>query len=219
MSRQLNPEDWLTIIAILFVVGISIIALLPEGAWESSTSSVAPRVQAETAPDRGNNTMISPAPQMVIPQQRRMEAQPPPQAVMPQQRRMEPQQRPAQAVTPERIGRVKAQPGLIPFEQAKRVRFKGTVQQITEAPRNDGHLHLWLHDAKGREIHLSVAPDWFLTYLGCPLQHDILVAGSGFQFDRDTKSPLIYAKKVIINNRTCHLRNDEGFALWSNQLR
>jgi hypothetical protein len=29
----------------------------------------------------------------------------------------------------------------------------------------------------------------------------------------------LFAKTIAVNGKTCRLRNDEGFALWSNRLR
>lgn len=113
----------------------------------------------------------------------------------------------------------RAQPGLMPFEQAARVRFSGTIQQISEMQQQDGQIHVWLTDALGKEQHLSVAPSWFLHYMGCTLAHDAAISGVGFQFSGTQKGGMTYVKKLVIGKKVCHLRNDEGFALWSNQLR
>ncbi|MBF0425088.1 MAG: hypothetical protein HQL66_04635 [Magnetococcales bacterium] len=125
------------------------------------------------------------------------------------------------ATTTAAEGSVLAQPGLMPFEQAPMVRFDGTIQQITELPQQDQQVHIWVHEPGGRESHISVGPQWFLSYMGCTLTHDMRVSGKGFRFDRTRldPDPVIYAKQLFVNNRWCQLRNDEGFALWSNQLR
>ena len=85
--------------------------------------------------------------------------------------------------------------------------------------QHDGQIHIWVDDARGVERRVSVGPSWFLKYTGCTIAHDITVSGVGFMFDRAGRDPLIYAKKIIINGKKCRLRNDEGFALWSNRLR
>lgn len=112
-----------------------------------------------------------------------------------------------------------AQLGMMPFEQAPQVRFDGKIQQVTEFQQQDGQIHIWIHDQSGRELQISVAPRWFLEYMGCQLTHDIPVAGQGFRFDNQGADPLIYAQKIRVNGKNCRLRNDEGFALWSNRLR
>ncbi|MBF0097037.1 MAG: hypothetical protein HQM04_13395 [Magnetococcales bacterium] len=109
--------------------------------------------------------------------------------------------------------------GMVLLQKAPRVNFSGQVQQVSEQPQSDGQLHLWLQDPQGKESHISVGPGWFLTYLGCPLRHDATVDGAGFTFERSGQVPLIYAKWIRMGGRTCQLRNDEGFALWSNKLR
>ncbi|MBF0610901.1 MAG: hypothetical protein G8345_16490 [Magnetococcales bacterium] len=113
----------------------------------------------------------------------------------------------------------KPKPGLIPFEQAPTVRFKGRIQQVTEMVQRDGQIHIWIHDISGKEMQVSVAPGWYLQYMGCTLGHDTEITGMGFSFDNQGGDPLIYARQIQINGRNCRLRNDEGFALWSNRLR
>ncbi|OSM08625.1 putative Magnetosome protein MamS [Magnetofaba australis IT-1] len=124
------------------------------------------------------------------------------------------------AKTTQQDGATPAQPGLMPFERAPIKRFSGTIQQITELPRRDQQIHIWVTEPGGRELHVSVAPKWFLQFMGCTLSHDAQVNGRGFKFDRANKrDPVVYAKEFTINGRRCQLRNDEGFALWSNKLR
>jgi len=110
-------------------------------------------------------------------------------------------------------------PGQRDFERAVSVRFYGVIQQVSEMQQHDGQIHIWVDDARGVERRVSVGPGWFLKYTGCTIAHDITVSGVGFMFDRAGRAPLIYAKKIIINGKKCRLRNDEGFALWSNRLR
>lgn len=114
---------------------------------------------------------------------------------------------------------VKAQPGVMNFEQAPRVRFSGVVQQVSEFRKRDGQIHIWIHTANGKEREISVGPSWFLRYTGCKIAHDTKVSGVGFSFDNKGQDPVIYAKNIIVNGKKSRLRNDEGFALWSSRLR
>ena len=114
---------------------------------------------------------------------------------------------------------VKAQPGIMNFEQAPRVRFSGVVQQVSEFQKRDGQIHVLIHDASGKEKEISIAPSWFLKYIRCEIGHDTQVKGVGFSFDKTRPDPMIYARKIRVNGKVCRLRNDEGFALWSNRLR
>ncbi len=134
------------------------------------------------------------------------------------------------ATTPARMIPIAVQPtpridttangsGVVSLPQNPQVNFRGSVQQITEQPQSDGQLHVWITSANGQELRVSVAPGWFLQYVGCPLQHDITIAGSGFVFQQATGNDLVYAKRIVVNGKTCQLRNDDGFALWSNKLR
>jgi hypothetical protein len=109
--------------------------------------------------------------------------------------------------------------GMTSLQRAPQIKFQGTIQQITEQPQSDGQLHIWITSPDGTERRISIAPGWFLQYLGCVLQHDITVSGSGFVFQQEIGNGLVYARKILVNGKTCQLRNDEGFALWSNKLR
>ncbi|CAK0745757.1 putative Magnetosome protein MamS [Gammaproteobacteria bacterium] len=109
--------------------------------------------------------------------------------------------------------------GITSLQKTPQINFQGIVQQITEQPQSDGQLHVWINLPDGTERRISVAPGWFLQYLGCPLQHDITISGSGFIFQQEIGNNLVYARKIVVNGKTCNLRNDEGFALWSNKLR
>ncbi|MBF0291036.1 MAG: hypothetical protein HQK86_02670 [Nitrospinae bacterium] len=109
--------------------------------------------------------------------------------------------------------------GLLDFERAPEKAFSGTVQQVSELQQKDGQIHVWLSGPNGVEQEISVGPSWFLRYIGCEIAHDSAISGVGFYFDNIAKDPVIYAQKITLNGRLCQLRNDEGFALWSNQLR
>lgn len=63
-------------------------------------------------------------------------------------------------------------PGMKSLQKAPQINFQGSVQQITEQPQSDGQLHVWLNTSPGMEQQISVAPGWFLQYLGCQLKHD-----------------------------------------------
>ncbi len=118
-------------------------------------------------------------------------------------------------------GRKSALPGLVPFSQAKSERFRGSVVRLTSRGDNTGwsQIHIWVDNGSGTSKEVSVAPRWFLEYLGCPVQDNSRVRGVGFRFDRVRPNAELYAKNITVGKKSCRLRNDEGFALWSNQLR
>ena len=118
-------------------------------------------------------------------------------------------------------GRKSAMPGLIPFSQAKSQRFRGSVTRLAVRGENTGwsQVHIWVDNGSGTSREVSVAPKWYLEYLGCRVQDNSTVRGVGFKFDRVRPNAELYAKNITIEEKSCRLRNDEGFALWSNQLR
>ncbi|MBF0273084.1 MAG: hypothetical protein HQL98_13625 [Magnetococcales bacterium] len=193
MKRSMEPGEWIVVAGMVFVVGVMVASLLPDRFWEPTKPQTLP--VAATTPQVGTNALLKPPGQEAL--------------------RMIPV---AAARTPT-DGAGAGASGLVLLQQSPTVKFAGTVQQISEQPQSDGQLHLWINGANGQEMRISVGPGWFLKYLGCPLAHDVAVDGSGFSFERNGTSPLIYAKRIRINGRLCQLRNDEGFALWSNKLR
>ena len=192
-------EEWLTAIGFFALVGVIVFAILPGGWWATGSTGA------------GQAGLLAQTGQGVVPGAAVMGQLSPAQSV------------PAAVVqplpTPMPPRQTRPQPGMMAFEQAAQVRFSGTIQQISELQQQDGQIHLWLNSPMGQEQHLSVAPSWFLQYMGCTLLHDAAISGTGFQFDKNDKRALIYVKKLVIGKQVCHLRNDEGFALWSNQLR
>ena len=193
-------EEWLAVLGFFAVIAAMVVAILPDRLWQTQTFD-AGRI------DGGAWVGVVPN----VPTGGRVAAQGLAQSVT--VAAFQPQTN-----TPMPTTR-RAQPGLVPFEQAARVRFSGAIQQISEMQQQDGQIHVWLTDALGKEHHLSVAPSWFLHYMGCTLVHDAAISGVGFQFSGTQKDALTYVKKLVIGKKVCHLRNDEGFALWSNQLR
>ncbi|MBF0460330.1 MAG: hypothetical protein HQL87_02945 [Magnetococcales bacterium] len=185
-------EEWLTALGLFAVVAVVVFAILPGGLWQTNAGRAGLLVQTGQA----GLVPVLPPPAEGVPAAL-VQPLPPPAAPR----------------------TTRPQPGLMPFEQAAQVRFSGTIQQISELQQQDGQIHLWLNGPLGQEQHLSVAPSWYLQYMGCTLVHDAAISGIGFQFDKGNDKALIYVKKLIIDKNVCHLRNDEGFALWSNQLR
>ncbi|MBF0339543.1 MAG: hypothetical protein HQL95_01100 [Magnetococcales bacterium] len=189
MKRTMGLAEWILVAGVLVVLLIVVAALLPERVWERK-AALQPMVTGPV----GSNALLRPGDQQAL--------------------RMIPVAAPR---TPPDGGTGIA--GLAQLQQAPTVTFSGTVQQVSEQPQSDGQLHLWLTTANGTESRISVGPGWFLKYLGCPLAHDVAVDGAGFSYEKNGVRPLIYAKRIRINGRICQLRNDEGFALWSNKLR
>ncbi len=118
-------------------------------------------------------------------------------------------------------GRKSAPPGLVPFSQAKSERFRGSVVRLNSRGEETGwdQIHIWVDNGSGTSKEVSVAPRWYLEYLGCRIKDNSRVRGVGFRFDRVRANAELYAKNITVRNKSCRLRNDEGFALWSNQLR
>lgn len=120
---------------------------------------------------------------------------------------------------------LRAQPvvmaGMTPFEIAPVKPFRGDVQQVIQRgdPAQWGQVHIQLDDVSGKRVEISLAPRWYLQYLGCSVANDLRLRGTAFDFDGRTPDPVLYAKDVTVQGTKCRLRNDEGFALWSNQLR
>lgn len=206
-------EEGIGLFAVVFIISLVVAALLPDDMLEVNTGS--PSMGGVLQGGVGINPGGPATRRMAGPLQGVPVAavrQPPPgEMVAPNSNFViDPQQR---STVP--------QPGVLPFSQAPTVRFSGTIQQITELQKQDGQIHIWLTDpATKGEKRISVAPSWYLKYTNCNLLHDMQITGTGFQFDKQQgKSSLIYAKKIRIDKRPCHLRNDEGFALWSNRLR
>lgn len=77
----------------------------------------------------------------------------------------------------------------------------------------------WLVTDGGGSRQISLAPDWYLQYLGCPVSENMHVKGTAYKFDTVRSGAKLFAKTIAVNGKTCRLRNDEGFALWSNRLR
>ncbi|MBF0116127.1 MAG: hypothetical protein HQM04_13950 [Magnetococcales bacterium] len=189
MKRSLSLAEWILLAGVALFLLIVVAAMLPERLWERQTNSATVGMG-----QMGTNALLSAGDQQAL--------------------RMIPVAAPR---TPPDGGTGAA--GLIQLQQAPTVTFSGSVQQVSEQPQSDGQLHLWVTGANGAEARVSVGPGWFLKYLGCPLAHDVMVDGTGFSYEKGGTRPLIYAKRIRINGKICQLRNDEGFALWSNKLR
>ncbi|MEO5338026.1 MAG: hypothetical protein H7841_14210 [Magnetospirillum sp. WYHS-4] len=113
-----------------------------------------------------------------------------------------------------------AMPGLTPFTRASSVRFSGQVTEMVSLGNDIDwrQVHVWLGGGPGVGQGVSLAPDWFLGFQGCPVAAGDNVAGVAFNFDAKTPNSALYAKTISVNGKKCRLRNDEGFALWSNRL-
>ena len=118
-------------------------------------------------------------------------------------------------------GRNVALKGLAPFKEARSQRFRGRIETVLVrgADVGWGQVHIWITGSPDSQRQISLAPDWYLKYLRCPIAENMLVKGAAFDFDTIRPGDKLYAKTITVNGKTCRLRNDEGFALWSNQLR
>ena len=194
-------ENWIVTAGIGFLLIMSVLAFLPEelldsdiiSAPVSNAANSAPEVLMNSVPQWGAPGVIDP---MVMGQAG-----------------------PMVAAARKTAAPLTNSPGQRDFERASSVRFAGIIQQVSELQQHDGQIHIWVDNARGAETRVSVGPSWFLKYTGCTIAHDITVSGVGFLFDRAGRDPLVYAQKIVIDGKKCRLRNDEGFALWSNRLR
>ncbi|OEJ67304.1 magnetosome protein MamS [Magnetovibrio blakemorei] len=111
--------------------------------------------------------------------------------------------------------------GLIPFTKASTTRFRGKVVRVMSLGNDTGwgQMHVWISDGAGQAQEISIAPDWYLMHMGCTVTEQAQVQGSAFSFGKPQTIPELYAKSITVDGKTCRLRNDEGFALWSNRLR
>ena len=112
-------------------------------------------------------------------------------------------------------------PGLVPFARPTQERFAGRVNQVTAlgADTGWGQVHITIiDDLTGTARLVSLAPGWYLHYLGCTVTPSAQVAGMGFRFDAVGADTPLYARVIKVNGRPCQLRSDEGFALWSNRV-
>ncbi|MBF0093080.1 MAG: hypothetical protein HQL33_04395 [Alphaproteobacteria bacterium] len=122
---------------------------------------------------------------------------------------------------PAPVARNAAIPGLIPFTRAATQRYRGRVVSTVAlgSEMGWGQVHIWISDGANPVQEISLAPDWYLTYLGCGVVENAQVEGIAFKFDKVQANVELYAKTITVNGKQCGLRNDEGFALWSNQLK
>ncbi|SCA56620.1 putative Magnetosome protein MamS [Candidatus Terasakiella magnetica] len=104
--------------------------------------------------------------------------------------------------------------------QAKTLKYEGNVLRMIS--RGDtigwGQVHIWVDTGPGVSKEVSIGPNWFLNHLGCRLSKNKMVRGVAYKFDKNDPNGLLYAKNIVVDGITCRLRNDEGFALWSNRL-
>ena len=109
-----------------------------------------------------------------------------------------------------------ALPGLSPFTPATPMQFGGRVTQVASIG-NDvgwGQVHIWIDNGTGALQEISVAPQSYLSQIGCPSFDGARISGVGFQFDAARPNAELYAKSILVGGRTCKLRDDEGLALW-----
>ncbi|MBF0246951.1 MAG: hypothetical protein HQL36_02600 [Alphaproteobacteria bacterium] len=236
----MSTEQWIVAGGIGFVLALIVTAMLPDDVWDSdiytpelAIANVTMAGAGTAAPGMGAapqaSSRISNIPQGFAgaPQggQGLMSQQPQVQhpGTANTFQAMDPQAMDPQAVDPQTSwARPAAMPGLTPFNRATTERFSGTVHSNIHrgADMGWGQVHIWISNGVGDSKELSLAPGWYLEYLGCPVFNGDRVKGVAFNFDKTTATGVThYAKDITVNGKTCRLRNDEGFALWSNQLR
>lgn len=110
---------------------------------------------------------------------------------------------------------------LVPFSKATSGNFAGRVVRVVSLGSDTGwgQVHIWVDNGSGTAQEVSVAPDWYLQNQGCTVAENAQVRGTAFRFGPDRPDTEVYARNITVNGSSCNLRNDEGFALWSNRMR
>ncbi|MEG3620318.1 magnetosome protein MamS [Magnetovibrio sp. PR-2] len=195
MGSQLRPENWVVAIGVVFAVGIVVASMLPDSFWsENNTTPIAQRDGAMTTPSM--RSAVGGVVQGLAGGQ-------------------------TQGQNQAKKGQANDMMGLVPFTRAKSVRFRGRVIRVISLGNDTGwgQMHVWLEDGSGQSQEISIAPDWYLIHMGCIIKENARVDGSAFTFGKARPIAEYYAKTISVGGKTCRLRNDEGFALWSNRLR
>ena len=111
--------------------------------------------------------------------------------------------------------------GLVPFHQINTRAFRGPVSSMLIRGDNKdwGQVHIWVNVAGNRAREITLAPNWYLQHLGCPMRVNARVKGAAFKMNKTSPDALLYAQKISVDGVTCKLRNNGGFALWSDQLK
>jgi hypothetical protein len=215
----MKPEQWVTSLGVIFIVGLIVGALLPDDFWEREHHGNSHGVthQLSHVVQRAVPVEVPRAP---APQQPGVA-----QIVWPQgpgvaggmQQFSAADVAPAAPVQARNIAAV----GLMPFEPGATHRYRGQVRQVMVrgADLDWSQVHIAVADSAGVAREISLAPDWYLLYMGCMVSPDTRVSGLAFQFDTTSADPVLYARDIVVGGRKCQLRNDGGLALWSNQLR
>ena len=114
-----------------------------------------------------------------------------------------------------------ATPGLVPSIGTDTWRYQGNVKKIMTRGANPGgsQVHIWVGNGVDTPQQISLAPDWYLQRLGCPIVPNIYVKGAAFGLDNLRPDAGLHAKTVSTNGKICRLRNDAGIALWSGTAR
>ncbi len=192
---MMKGDNLVICIGLVFFLGLFITAMVPDDLWEQDVVNTTQAIGRSVTPratvvfDRGQQRM---------------------------QQFGGNGQRPLPPVQAQNI----AVKGLIPFEAAVTEPFRGGVRQVVTRGEGQswGQVHVWVEDVSGRLRQISVGPGWYLEYIGCAIEKNQRVRGVAFKFDKRVESQVLYAKYIIVKGARCRLRNDEGFALWSNQL-
>jgi hypothetical protein len=174
LLRNLRPETWILLAAVIFMLVLAIDAVTPDGNGGAPGKGIA---------------MVTPAPTGMVAGQAPVEAQ-------------------AQTVA-------RLQP-----IQAQVFTYSGVVDQfVNRDPGGWGQVHVVVNDGAGMVQDVSLGPEWYLSFQGCVVRRGIHVDGEGFHFDGLTQGGVLYAKNLNVNGVHCRLRNNQGLALWTDQLR
>jgi len=212
----MKTENWIVAFGAGILLTLIIVAIFPDDLWDDDFHYSSHAI--------GNTMGMAPSGQRGVLPNQLMGQQAPGYAQQPAFTQSPTGQSPTYSQQPPAVQQV-AMPagrGLVPFTAARTETFGGTVIKMHNAGANQGwgQIHVWVSQRGSGSRELSLGPGWYLEYMGCAVTSNMYVEGVGFDFANSgqASSPL-YAKDVTVNGVKCRLRNDEGFALWSNRLR
>lgn len=95
------------------------------------------------------------------------------------------------------------------------VQIEGRIKSITRVPSRGAHegIHLSVQTAT-QTIDVHLGPSWYVEGQGMKLEQNDFVQITGSQVTYGG-SKIIVASKVMKDNKTLELRDQNGFPLWS----
>lgn len=206
--NKIQPEQWIMLLGLGFFLVLIGIAMNPDESVKSpSTATSSPTAQPvamlnvqQTSPNGPPHAVNAPI-------------------------QLRPQMQGVQWATPGAVPNTQTQnaAAMTPFQAAPTIPYSGVIEQIVNRdPGGWGQIHIFIRTPGNRVQEISLAPEWYLQFLGCTPQQGQAVSGEGMRFGAQQQGQpgqLLHARNVSMAGVICRLRNADGFALWSDQLR